>query len=146
VHLHLVSPRAIDGPQTLGSEGGHIEREVGDKNVVTVEDKAIRPEKAYGRTIAVDPAEVAEPGDHPALRRLEHEDLIGLIARNPDVVVVVNDKAVRSAAGAVDEDLGLPRLKRRGPVAMACQTSSAYRGLRFRSGRNGVRLLLSSRS
>jgi hypothetical protein len=146
VHLHLVSPRAIDGPQTFGSVPGNIEREVGDEDIVPVKYKAIRPEKAYRGTIAVDPAEVAKPGDHPALRRLEHEDLVRLIAGDPEVVVLVNNKAVGAAAGAVDEDLGLPRLKRRGPVAMACQTSSAYRGLRFRSGRNGVRLLLSSRS
>ena len=45
--------------------------------------------------------------------RLEHHDLVGLIARDPEVVVLVNDEAVRSAAGAVDEDLGRAGLERR---------------------------------
>ena len=55
--------------------------------------------------VLVDPAEVAELRDHPALRRLEHHHLVGLVARDPEVVVLVNDDAVRSAARTVDEDL-----------------------------------------
>ena len=45
--------------------------------------------------------------------RLEHHDLVGLIARDPEVVVLVNDEAVGSAAGAVDEDLRRAGLERR---------------------------------
>ena len=43
VELHLVSPRSIDGPQTLGHDGGNIGREIRHKNVLAVEDQAIGP-------------------------------------------------------------------------------------------------------
>ena len=112
VELHLSGPRPIDRPQGRPKRA-NIEREVGDQDVVAVEYQAIRPEKTDGRTVLVDPAEVAELGDHPALLRLEHHDLVGLIARDPEVVVLVDDDPVRSAAGAVDEDLGRAGLERR---------------------------------
>ena len=38
-----------------------------------MEDEAIRPEKADGRTVLIDAAEVAELCDHPALLRLDLE-------------------------------------------------------------------------
>src|SRR5678815_4336910 len=39
-----------------------------------------------GRAVLVDPAEVAELRDHPALLRLEHHHLVGLVARDPEAV------------------------------------------------------------
>ena len=77
-----------------------------------MEDQAVRPEKTDGRAVLVDPAEVAELGDHPALLWFKHHDLVGLIAGDPEVVVLVNDEAVRSAARAVDEDLRRAGLER----------------------------------
>jgi hypothetical protein len=56
----------------------------------------------------VDPAEVTKLRDHPALRRLEHHHLVGLVTRDPEVVVLVNDDAVRSTARTVDEELRVP--------------------------------------
>ena len=106
-------PRPIDRPQGLAAKRADIERQVGDQDVVAVEYQAVRPEKTDGRTVLVDPAEVAELGDHPALFRLEHHDLVGLVARDPEVVVLVDDQAVRPAAGTVDEDLRRAGLQRR---------------------------------
>jgi hypothetical protein len=39
------------------------------------------------------------------LLRLEDHHLVGLVARDPEVVVLVNDDADRSTARTVDEDL-----------------------------------------
>ena len=51
VELHLGGPRPIDGPQIRRSDRANIEREVGDQDVVAVEDEAIRPEKTDGRAV-----------------------------------------------------------------------------------------------
>src|SRR4029077_7628737 len=104
-------PRSIDSPHTLPANGGNVDREVGDKNVVTVEYEAVRPEKADRRAVLVDASEVAELGDHPTFRRLEHHDLVRLIAHDPEIVVLVNDNAIGSAPRAVDENLGRAGLK-----------------------------------
>src|SRR4030095_2172368 len=92
VNLHLVSPRSIDGPQVLVREMRQaelltqlrngcldIEREVGNKHFVTVEDEAVRPEKADGCAVAVDAFKIAELRDHPSVRRLGPQDLVGLV-------------------------------------------------------------------
>src|SRR5512132_4388478 len=105
VEFHLRRPRSINGPHTLALDGADVCREVGDQHVVAVEDQAVRPEKTDGRAVVADPAEVAELRDHPALLRLEHHHLVGLVARDPEVVVLINDDAVRSTARTVDEDL-----------------------------------------
>jgi hypothetical protein len=61
----------------------------------------------------VDPAEVAELRDHPALRRLEHHHLVGLVARDPEVVVLVDEtsrvrvRLVRSYRDYVDIAVGV---------------------------------------
>src|SRR5512133_934784 len=108
VNFHLCRPRSIDGPQTLGHRGADVCREVGDQHVIAVEDEAVRPEKTDGRAVLVDPAEAAELCDHRALLRLEDHHVVGLVARDPDVVVLVNDDAVRPPARTIDEDLRGP--------------------------------------
>jgi hypothetical protein len=45
------------------------------------------------------------------LLRLEHHHLVGLVARDPEVVVLVDDDAVWSTACTVDEDLRCAGLK-----------------------------------
>jgi len=92
--------------------GGNIGREIGDEHVVAVEDEAIRPEKADRRAVLIDAAKIAELGDDFALLRLEHHDLVSLIACDPEVVVLVNDDAVRAAASTVNEDLGCAGFER----------------------------------
>src|SRR4026207_891948 len=105
VELYLGRPGSVNSPQTRAHSGGNIGREVSDEHVVPVEHEAVRPEKADWRAVLADTAEVAELRDHSALLRLEHHHLVGLVARDPNVVVLINDDAVRSTARTVDEDL-----------------------------------------
>src|ERR1700692_2142639 len=117
VARYRVSPRSIDGPQIPDHEmrqakpfsklrNGclYIVRQVGDKHVVTVEYQAVRPEKADGCPITIDAAEIGELGNAPPPPRLEHENPIGLITRDPEVVMFVDFQTVGPAADPVDED------------------------------------------
>src|SRR6201993_283414 len=113
VELDLIGPRSIDSPQTRPGNGANIGRQVRDKHVVTAKYQAVRPEKTYRRAIFIDAAEVAQFGDDSALLRLEHHNLVGLIAGDPEIVVLVDNDPVWSSAGAVNENLGLTSLERR---------------------------------
>jgi hypothetical protein len=62
-----------------------------------VDYQAVRPEKADGCPIAIDAAAIAELDDHgPA------SACIGLIARDPEVVVLVDFQTIGPAADPVD--------------------------------------------
>src|SRR5438093_2424125 len=76
---------------------------------------------------SVDPAEVAQLRHH-ATGWVENDDLVGLVRRHPEVVVLVDDQAI-GAVDAVHED-------RRGSEAYLKMARSTVwaRGSRWRSG------------
>src|SRR5262249_21192083 len=59
-----------------------------------------------------DGAEVAELGDHASIRRLDDDDLVGLVRGYPDTVLNVDDETV-GPVDAVHEDERLARDERR---------------------------------
>src|SRR5215510_8093057 len=104
--FHLGNPLRIDRLHQL--EQPQIERQIGHVNdpLVPAEYKARRKEQAARRAVPGDAIEVAKLGDGLA-GRVDDDDLVRLVRRHPDVVVLVDGEPI-STVDAVHEDYRRP--------------------------------------
>src|SRR4051794_3496576 len=91
LRLDLRGPLTVDGLRSANAR--QIERKVGDVDPVALPDQARREQQPDGRAVPIDAVEVTELGDDLA-GLVDDHDLVGLVGRDPDVVVLVEDQAV----------------------------------------------------
>src|SRR2546423_8107827 len=86
------------------AEETEVEGEVGHEQRIAGEDEARWEEEAVGLGVPLEAVEVAELGDDlPGV--VDDDDLVALVGAHPEVVLLVDDEAVRSV-DAVGEDGG----------------------------------------